>query len=91
VDLDGQALRLGDSKTGASIRPLARAAIEVLESLEKSSMWVLPGVRDVSGHYGSLNGAIERLALKAKIEGLTAHVLRHSFASVAGDLDYAEA
>ncbi|WDR07315.1 site-specific integrase [Devosia rhodophyticola] len=93
VDTEGQALRLGDSKTGASIRPLAHPALEVLASLPRvaGSPWVLPGARNPAEPFGGMRGAIERLARKAKIDDLTAHVFRHSFASIGGDLDYAEA
>ncbi|WIJ24983.1 tyrosine-type recombinase/integrase [Devosia sp. RR2S18] len=93
VDLGNQVLRLGDTKTGASIRPLGNAAVSYFERLPKAegSSWVLPGARSADGHFGGLPGAIERMAAKAKVEGLTAHVLRHSFASIAGDLDYSEA
>ena len=34
--------------------------------------------------------AWNRIAKRAKLEGVTPHTLRHSFASVAGDLGYSE-
>lgn len=92
VDLEGKALRLADTKTGPSVRPIGAAAVEVLlEAAAKSDgVYVLPGARDDRKPFGSLSAVLERLLAAAKIEGVTAHTLRHSFASVAGDLDYSE-
>lgn len=98
VDIEGSALRLEDSKTRKSIRPLGKAAIAILEALSRAEdehgrpvPWVLPGIRDVRTPFGSLSNAIERITAAAKLEGVTAHVLRHSFSSVGGDLDISEA
>ena len=33
---------------------------------------------------------LERVTARARIEGVTAHTLRHSFASTAGDLGFAD-
>ena len=92
VDIDGKAIRLSDTKTGASIRPLGRPAIDVLRGIErkKGVNYVLPGVRDESKPYGGLAGAMERIMKAAKLDGVTAHTLRHSFASVGADLDYSD-
>jgi integrase len=51
---------------------------------------VLPGERrDLP--YGGLKGVWRGLLQRAELSGVTLHTLRHSFASVAGDLGYAEA
>jgi integrase len=51
---------------------------------------VLPGERrDLP--YGGLKGVWRALLKRAELSGVTLHTLRHSFASVAGDLGYAEA
>jgi integrase len=79
-------------KTGRSVRPLSRAACDVLRSLPRmSGELVFPATR---------GGAETVLHLKkfwpriAKLGGLpadvTPHVLRHSFASLAADLGYSE-
>lgn len=92
VDIEGKALRLADSKTGASVRPLSQPAIDVLNSIERKrgAVYVLPGIRDESRPFGGLVGAMERIMKAAKLEGVTAHTLRHSFASVGADLDYSD-
>lgn len=92
VDFDSKALRLGDSKTGESVRPLGHPALDVLNSIErkKGAVYVLTGIRDESQPYAGIVGALERVTKAAKIEGVTAHTFRHSFASVAADLDFSD-
>ncbi|MFK3665083.1 tyrosine-type recombinase/integrase [Ochrobactrum teleogrylli] len=92
VDLDAQCIRLGDTKTGASVRPLGKPAVDLLRQLrpEKAKGYLLPGVREPDKSYGSLDGAIDRVMKLANLEGVTAHTLRHSFASVAADLNYSD-
>ena len=94
IDFKEQCLRLADSKTGASIRPLGRAAIEILNSLERrESEFVFPSRSD-NGHFSGLPkrwGRIIRLApQEAGLEGLTPHGLRHAYASTAHDLGLSE-
>ncbi|MDV6226315.1 tyrosine-type recombinase/integrase [Nitratireductor aquimarinus] len=92
VDLEKQVLKLGDSKTGVSVRPLGISAVDVLNRLPRTpgNPHVLTGVRDPSQPYGGMVGAMERLTRSAGLADVTAHVLRHSFASVAADLDYSD-
>lgn len=92
VDIESETLRLDDSKSGKSVRPLARRAITVLEAIERldGNPFVLTGPRSKSTFYGGLDNAMDRIAAKAKLEGVTAHTLRHSFASVGGDLNFSE-
>ncbi|MBO0332616.1 integrase arm-type DNA-binding domain-containing protein [Sneathiella sp. CAU 1612] len=44
VDCSGRCLRLFESKTGESIRPLGAAAINILNGLPRSNEFVLPGI-----------------------------------------------
>ncbi len=92
VDLEGQALRLGDSKTGASVRPIGKSVVELLKTIqpEQPAGFVLYGVRNPDISYGALDSAVDRLVKTAGLEGVTAHTLRHSFASVAADLNYSD-
>ncbi|MBB2964344.1 site-specific integrase [Methylobacterium sp. R2-1] len=91
VDRVESCLRLEDSKEGASVRPIGKAAVAVLNSLprETASPFVLPAARG-SGSFVSLPDALERIVARAGLEGVTAHTLRHSFASVAGDLGFSD-
>lgn len=92
VDIDGQCIRLGDTKTGASVRPLGESAVDVLKGIERTpgSGYVLPGVRDDQKPYSVIDDVLDRLVAAAGLEDVTAHTLRHSFASVAGDLEYSD-
>lgn len=91
VDEEGQCFRLTDSKSGPSVRPVGREAFDVLRTAYRApgSPYVLPALRK-DGHYNGLAGAWVRFMKRAGLEGVTPHTMRHSFASVAGDLGFAE-
>jgi integrase len=91
VDRAEPCLRLEDSKEGASVRPIGGAAVAVLDGLSRdaASSFVLPAARG-SGSFASLPDALERIVAHAGLEGVTAHTLRHSFASTAGDLGFSD-
>jgi integrase len=79
-------------KTGRSVRPLSRAACDVLRSLPRmSGELVFPATRggaDTVLHFKKFWPRITKLGgLPADV---TPHVLRHSFASLAADLGYSE-
>jgi integrase len=90
VDLARRTATLGDTKTGPSMRPLSHAACEVLRSLTRSGDLVFPPTRGE----GRMSGFPKLWARIAALGGLpadvTPHTLRHSFASLAGDLTYSE-
>jgi integrase len=91
VDLEGRQLRLGATKTGYSVRPLGRAAADLLESLPrhaKSETVVASGEKGKP--YGDLSRAWARIAARAKVRGITPHTLRHSFATTANTLGCSE-
>lgn len=92
VDEAGSCFRLGDSKTGESVRPVGRPVFDVLKSLERipGNPHVLPSPRKEEGYYTALDTAMERVTEAAGISGVTSHTLRHSYASVAGDLGFTE-
>ena len=90
VDTEGHALRLEDSKTGASVRPVGQVVVDVLDEVEcKGNPFVLIAIRG-GGAFGGFPRSWMRICDRAGLEGVTAHTLRHSFASVAGDLGYSE-
>lgn len=92
VDEAGGCFRLEDSKSGASVRPVGKPAFAIMaDALRvKGCPYVLPGLRGDTEHYRGLSGAWGRLMKRAGLEGVTPHTMRHSYASVAGDLGYAE-
>jgi integrase len=93
VDRPGQALRLADTKSGASVRPLSMAAMTVLDGVVRPAEcpFVFPSPRG-EGRYLGLRNAFRRIvALRPEqLKGVTSHTLRHSFASTAADLGYSE-
>jgi integrase len=91
VDEEGGCFRLLDSKSGPSVRPVGRKAFDVLRKALRVSgnPYVLPALRK-DGHYNGLEGAWTRFMKRSGLEGVTPHTMRHSFASVAGDIGYAD-
>jgi integrase len=101
VDLAGGCLRLSESKTGKSVRPLGAAAAAVLKELPRTGPFVLPGSSG-EGHFTGLPKAWVRMLKRvgdvasdsgeevASLAGLTPHGLRHGFASVAANLGLTE-
>jgi integrase len=90
VDLARRTATLADTKTGKSIRPLSRAACDVLRGLSRAGDLIFPASRGD----GRMTGFPKLWARIAKLGALpadvTPHVLRHSFASLASDLGYSE-
>jgi len=92
IDIAGQTLRLADTKTGESVRPIGKFAMNVLRgAVGKSgkSEFVFPA-RNGKGAFAGLPKGWTRI-VGPKLPGITAHALRHSFASIADDLGYSEA
>jgi integrase len=89
IDLARRTAILADTKTGRSIRPLSSCACDVLRHLPRLGDLVFTaprsGGRMVSFPY--MWAAMTKAMLPADV---TPHVLRHSFASLAGDLGYSE-
>jgi integrase len=91
IDREGGALRLVDSKEGASIRPVGQAFLAYVGKIDQSEHCetVLKPVRTAKV-FGGLPSGWRRVAKRAGFSDVTPHTLRHSFASVAADLGYAE-
>jgi integrase len=92
INLPRRTAILSDTKTGRSLRPLSKAACEILQSLTPSGDLVFPATR---GNGQVLMSGFKKLWKRiAKLVDLpadvTPHVLRHSFASLAADLGYSE-
>jgi integrase len=92
LDLPGRTVRLSDTKTGVSLRPLAQAVVELLERQPRTeSPFVFPA-RTAGKPLQGLPRMWERIrSLSALPDDVTLHTLRHSFASLAADLGYGDA
>jgi integrase len=90
VDLARRTAFLGDTKTGQSVRPLSRAACDILREQSTKNGLIFPAARGL----GPMTGFAKVWGRLVWLEGLpkdvTPHVLRHSFASLAHDLGYSE-
>jgi integrase len=90
IDLARRIATLTDTKTGRSVRPLSHLACDVLRGIDRmhGSNLVFPSRK------GPMDGYVLhqhwRKVAAALPPAVTLHTLRHSFASLAGDLGYAD-
>jgi integrase len=91
IDETGQCLRLENTKTGRSTRPIGRKAVELLRSLprEDGIDWVFP--RSDRNGSADLKKAFAALFDVAGLTEARCHDLRRTFASVAADLGFGDA
>ena len=91
VDRERRTAMLPDTKTGRSMRPLSRAACDVLRNMPRvAGTLVFPASRG-DGPMNGFKKFFRRIATLGPLpRDITPHVLRHSFASLAGDLGYSE-
>jgi integrase len=82
LDMERCIATLGDTKTGVSVRPLSGAAIEIIKRQKQN------GAAYVFDHgHGKPIDALRHQWLKLGMSAeVTPHTLRHSFASLAGDM-----
>jgi len=92
VDLARRTAVLPDTKTGRSMRPLSHAACGLLRTLPRlgDGALVFPASRGEGLMTGFKKFARRIVALAGLPADVTPHVMRHSFASLAGDLGYSE-
>lgn len=91
ADTDASCMRLVDSKEGESIRPIGLPVVEYLEERRKiaAGTYVFPGQGEDNA-FGSFPNHWEQIFKDSPLAGVTPHVLRHSFASIANDLGFTE-
>jgi integrase len=92
VDEHCGCFRLEDSKTGAQIRPIGSAAFTLINSLptNRSSQYLFPAARG-DGAFNGLRKIWNQICERAEIGDAVMHTLRHSYASVAAELNYSDA
>jgi integrase len=84
-------VRFPDTKSGAQLRVLGEAAMDCIEAqpVRAGSPFIFPADWG-EGHFIGVVRVLDRVCAKANLDDVTPHVLRHTFASVAGDLGFSE-
>lgn len=84
------AIHFATTKTGAQRRVIGAAAVALLKAQpDADSKYFFPADWG-DGHFIGVVRVLDRICEKAGLEDVTPHVLRHTFASVAGGLGYSE-
>jgi integrase len=90
IDFDGSCLRLSETKTGRSTRPIGKAAVEHLRAIQGlNNEWLFPN-RNGTGS-ADLKKPIAAIFDAAGLRDARSHDLRRTFASVAAELGYGDA
>ena len=91
VDGRARCIRFEDTKSGAQLRPIGAEAVKLIEAqpVRDGCPWVFPASHG-DGHFVGLPKVLERICAKAGLEGVTVHVLRHSFAATAAEMGFSE-
>ena len=90
-DAEARCIRFPDTKSGAQLRVIGQAACDLIQgqAARKGSPFVFPADWGES-HFVGVVRVLDRVCARAELDGVTPHVLRHTFASVAGDLGFSE-
>lgn len=91
LNCDQRYVRFPDTKSGGQVRVIGQAAVDVIKTLpvREGSPYVLPADWG-EGHFTAAVATLDRLCADAGLKDVTPHTLRHTFASVAGDLGFSE-
>lgn len=91
ADLDQKAVLFPDTKSDGQRRPIGKAAADIIarQPVDPARDFVFPADWSDS-HFKQGPDVMLRIVTRAQLEDVTAHTLRHTFASVAGDLGFSE-
>jgi integrase len=91
VEPDENCVGFPDTKSGPQMRAAGDAAISLLlaQSQRGASPYVFPADWG-DGHFIGVVRVLDRVCARAGLANVTPHVLRHTFASIAGTLGFSE-
>lgn len=91
IDSAGRCFRFADTKTGPQLRPCGKFALEFLENLGRGEPdeWVFKS-NTIDGPIREVRKFVYRICDDSKLTGISPHVFRHSYATVAFELGYSE-
>ena len=90
LDEEEGAIRFPDTKSGAQTRVIGQAAIELLLVSRKRSRPSFSPPTGATGISSAWFGSLIAICETARLADITPHTLRHTFASLAGDLGFSE-
>lgn len=84
-------IAFGDTKTGAQIRAIGQPALKLLRAqpVHEGSPYVFPSDGGQT-HFVAADGVLGRVCQRLGWTDVTAHTLRHTFGSIAGEMGYSE-
>jgi integrase len=89
--VERRAIQFPDTKSGPQLRYVGAAAVELIEAqpIVDGSPFVFPADWG-EGHFIGVVRVLDRVRARANLTDVTPHVLRHTFASIAGDMGFSE-
>ncbi len=90
LDSDERAIRFADTKSGPQLRVVSQAAVDLLLAQPQTRSPFFFPADFGDGHFIGIVRVLERICTRAELLDVTPHTLRHTFASVAGDLGFSE-
>jgi integrase len=91
VDSPARCIRFEDTKSGPQLRPIGAEAVLLIRAqpVRDVCAFVFPAFHG-DGHFVGLPKVLERVCARAALQGVTLHVLRHSFAATAAEMGFSE-
>jgi integrase len=90
LDEEDGAVRFPDTKSGAQTRVIGQAAVDLLLARPQTKSPFFFPADWGEGHFIGVVRVLDRVCERAKLADVTPHTLRHTFASLAGDLGFSE-